>query len=219
LIDLVLIDLALSARRPSFDKAFEHVPDDVFKSVAHRSGGACQGCGFFSPTSADILGRGGGQAFLEIHHLDGNRADSKPDNLAALCRFCHAVFHCGEDTDASIIFCPWLTQAQINRVANVCLHWANAADPEESGSVWQARKFMSGMAGMAGPGRSMADRLFSPGASNPAVLGRVLANMAVQRPKEYGRRSLLLAGLRLLPLLPGHGADGFEAIEMDAGIY
>ena len=194
-----LLKLVLSARRPPYTA--EAIPARDFDAVLRRDGPACRGCGY-AP--------GGGAApasFLEAHRLDGGHAGHGPENgpenpenlenlenLALLCHACHGVFHVGEDPASAVIFCPWLTQAQVNLMANLCLD-AIGSDPD---GAREARGFMSGLHGMA----RLADGLFAPGASDPAALGRALADMRRQRPADYGRRGILLAGLRLLPL-PG----------------
>ena len=54
--------------------------------VLRRAGGQCAACGGRPGDAGDRL---------EVHHVDNNHANNAPANLAALCRYCHAVFHAG----------------------------------------------------------------------------------------------------------------------------
>lgn len=33
--------------------------------------------------------------YMEVHHINGDHRDNRPENLATLCPMCHAVFHVG----------------------------------------------------------------------------------------------------------------------------
>ena len=52
------------------------------KLALRRARGRCQGC----------AGEG---MRLEVHHCNNDHGDNSLENLAALCRYCHAVFHAG----------------------------------------------------------------------------------------------------------------------------
>ena len=57
------------------------VTQDLRAIVLERDGYKCQRCGY---------------AFLEIHHIDGNRWNNDPNNLVTLCRKCHFEIHAME---------------------------------------------------------------------------------------------------------------------------
>lgn len=101
------------------DREFSAVREDVLIAQGYR----CQGCGFESrPAGKRPSG------YMEVHHLNHDHTDNRRQNLAAFCPICHRVFHLGYAGirgSGFIIYCPWLTQAQIN---NLCITLFKAAD-------------------------------------------------------------------------------------------
>ena len=93
--------------------------DPRFKKYAHRiwarDGYQCQACGYSA--------RNG----LEVLNLDGNYARSKPENMITTCLFCaqshflDAVGH-GLPGNGILIYCPSLTQSEINAISHVIAH-------------------------------------------------------------------------------------------------
>ncbi|MCA1795869.1 MAG: HNH endonuclease, partial [Desulfobacteraceae bacterium] len=97
---------------------------NVRRKVLHRDQYTCQYCDFQSvvdrkapATSALASG------YLEGHHVDGNHKHNLKDNLKTVCPFCHMVFHIGYNGHqgrCTLIFFPWLPQAQLN-ILVMCL--------------------------------------------------------------------------------------------------
>ncbi len=54
------------------------VPTNIRFKVLERDEFKCQRCGY---------------AFLEVHHIDGNRENNDLNNLITLCRKCHFEIH------------------------------------------------------------------------------------------------------------------------------
>lgn len=132
--------------------------------------------------------------FLEVHHINDDHHDNRDENLVTVCPFCHQVFHAGNAiyrTGGRIIFCPFLTQEQINLTANL-LAVAQVRDgrfEEAATRMWEDLQELS----------KQADQRYGSGFSNSVNLGTVLMGVAQRNPPLYQRRGELLAGIRLLP--------------------
>ncbi len=55
----------------------------IRKEILERDDYTCQACGIRS------------EKYMEVHHINGDHTDNRPENLATLCPMCHAVFHVG----------------------------------------------------------------------------------------------------------------------------
>jgi len=68
-----------------YDPCFNN---DLKRKIKERDGYRCQVCGV---TEEESLARGHG--YLVVHHLDGNKQNSDPQNLITLCNSCHTRWH------------------------------------------------------------------------------------------------------------------------------
>lgn len=194
----------------------------IKNSILNQHRYVCAGCGFRS-SGAITAGQSGvpetKSGFLEVHHLDNDHGNNRPENLVPLCPFCHQVFHCGfagHSGRAKIGFLPEISQAHLNLMTNACMAMA-----ETQGSRVDAGR------GAAGPNvarreaalesaKEFADlasriiQLFHVGidrmtdrygeqARDAKVFANILSGMAQSDPDGYARRKGFLAPFRLIP--------------------
>lgn len=173
-------------------------------SVLQRDRFTCRFCGFV--TMPERQRGAGGRAsqvdpssyaasgFLEVHHLNDDHTDNRPDNLVTSCPFCHQVFHCGNAGHrdaANVIFFPWLSQAEVNILANA----AACAIANDGMYVHAGRTFFAWLRST----ESMVVEHFGESFTSAANLGSVLMTLSHEAPDLYERRGVVLRGIRLLP--------------------
>jgi intracellular multiplication protein IcmJ len=163
--------------------------------VLERDNHTCWFCGFRAPK------------WQEVHHLNGDHADNRPENLATACSFCHMTQHiglAGRYKEAALAWLPEIRQADIHHLVRSVLvvrRWADAiaADRRQRAEMVRAVKVMADRANatMAGFTARIAKAEHILGTSDPLTL----ANILLQMPDAlYARRAELLGGIRLLPL-------------------
>lgn len=78
--------------------------------VLERDHACCHFCGLVSEDN-------------EVHHLNGNHEDARPDNLRVADPFCHAWQHLGElaDADAFMAYLPGLSPQDVNHLQRTLL--------------------------------------------------------------------------------------------------
>lgn len=77
----------------------------------------CQACGL--PSWPNEGAPSGG---FEVHHLNGDHADNRPENLVTLCPLCHGIFHMGltvRRRPGKFIWLPGVSQAALNLLVHV----------------------------------------------------------------------------------------------------
>lgn len=92
--------------RNESDAAFQ----EIRKKVLDRDGRRCWFCGFTS------------SAHQEVHHLDDDHSNNRPDNLVTICNIDHLCFHLGLAAMRGAIFLavvPELTQAEITNLMRI----------------------------------------------------------------------------------------------------
>ena len=93
------------------------------RTVLEKANYTCQGCNFKtlpdrSAQASTLMASG----YFEVHHLDDDHSNQDFSNLVVLCPLCHMVFHVGfgaYNKTYSLIYFPWLSQAQIN-ILSIC---------------------------------------------------------------------------------------------------
>lgn len=183
------------------DREFRRVRQEVLK----RDGWACRFCGFVSPPNDK------GSSWQEVHHLNDDHADNRPENLATICRYCHMAFHVGRAgmDGASVALVPELTQEQVSHlwralgVAFRFLHkFAERRSPPPYGSLFidemrRLHDVLSDVLAALERRRALAREVV--GTDSALLLGQALLDAARSAEDVYASRAVWLAGLRLLP--------------------
>lgn len=188
-----LLPIVLSARRPSWRMADAHADESdsrflkIRSQILQRDDHSCAFCGFRA------------MRFQEMHHLDDDHGNNKSSNLVTACCFCHACFHlgmAGTRRTGVVIWCPELSQAEINNVCRAVFVAETVGGTQEQA----ARALYAALSGRA----AVVEQDLGPGASNPAALGQALLEMT---PQQYSDRQRRLSGLRLLPKSSAFGTQ------------
>lgn len=147
--------------------------------ILERDNHTCRFCGFQS------------LKYQEIHFLNNNPEDIRPDNLATACIFCHQCFDLEKASAMNsgvLIWMPELSQAELNHIAR---------------AIYVARISQGSMADSA---RSALDSIMARrddamariATHDPQFLAIVLRDFL--GPKHYAMRGDKLDGVRLFPL-------------------
>lgn len=155
------------------------IDNELKQQIFERDDYTCQGCGFQS------------KKYQEIHHLNGNPRDLKPDNLATTCIFCHQCFNLekvSEMRSGVLIWLPEIEQSELHHIAR---------------SIYVARISQGPVAEAA---RKSLDIIMSRreeaktriSTDDPYILATVLRDYL--SGKHYAAREEKLDGVRLFPL-------------------
>lgn len=180
---LLPIKLGIAKKSGNTQKSEKNGPakslNDIKPKILERDKNTCRFCAFEA------------KKYQEILVINYNEQDLRPQNLVTSCIFCHQCFHLDKVSSmrsGALIWCPELTQAQINQVTK---------------SVYIARISQGPMADAA---RKSLDTLMSRredvktrlGTDDPYILSTVLRDYLTD--KNYKARTEKLEGVRLLPL-------------------
>ena len=180
--------LILSATRASWQIPAHHGTEqdgatamkEARAKVFSRDGNACRFCGFKA------------QKWQEVHHLDDDHSNMTLSNLATACAFCHQCFHlglAGSTAGGTLIWLPEISQVDLNHLARALF----VAMRDEKGKIHAAA---SGLYMSLESRGVFMEQHFSPGASNPGILGQAFLKM---KPEVYEGRAEFLKNIRLLP--------------------
>lgn len=174
--------------------------DDAFAKVrwtiVKRDQFTCQSCQFVSlpkteahPTSLLASGH------MEAHHRDDDHHNNDKSNLTTQCPLCHAVFHVGyhgKRGAVQIIYCPWLTQEDLNLLVH-CAAVAIARNGNQLAD--QAKALLNALRSL----NSIAVEILGEAAADPTALGAALSEISRKAPKVYENRGIALQNFRVLP--------------------
>ena len=136
---------------------------------------------------------------LEVHHLNDDHDDNRPENLASICSLCHQCFHvglAGAQGRGIIIWAPEWTQTQVNIMGRVIITMIH-------GEPWSDYRIEAESIYYDLVNRSEAVRkMLGHEWMDPSWLGNLMLNMS---NADYARRREILWPLRLMP-----SADGFQ---------
>ncbi|MES2728821.1 MAG: type IVB secretion system protein IcmJDotN [Pseudomonadota bacterium] len=155
------------------------ITPELRREVLKRDDHACQCCGFRS------------EKYQEILHINQDTRDTRLDNLATTCQFCHqcfAVDKVAQMRSGVLIWLPELTQTELNHLSR---------------ALYVARISQGPMADTS---RKILDMLMTRredvrrrlGTDDVFVLATVLRDYVGQR--HYAERHQKLDGVRLFPL-------------------
>lgn len=158
------------------DAAFRSFQEKVFT----RDNYTCQYCGFQA------------KEYQEVTNLDGNYQNNKLSNLVTACCFCAQccfidAVGVGDYGGGALIYCPEMTQNQINSLCHVlfCAISNDTGYKSSAQALYRSYKFRS---------QAVEDK-FGEGVSDPAVLGQLLVDFNVS--EQLSQR--ILNDVRLLP--------------------
>lgn len=192
------IKMALAREHDPHAADADHAYAQKRRSILQRDGYRCVSCGFPAPpdksaSSGSLLASG----YLEVHHIDNDHHNNEDEqNLITLCPFCHSVHHLGftgANKRASLAVIPWLTQAQINLLCNLC---GVAINREGELGSW-ARELYESMQRMG----QVMEELFGPGADDASVMSGALSSLHRKNRDLYAQRGKALYVVRVIPTL------------------
>lgn len=181
-----LMPIVLGAKRETWRMGeADHDRDDEFRAIRpkilQRDNYTCRFCGFRS------------LSYQEVHHLNDDHRDNRPDNLFTACPFCHMCFHIGYAGLMREGFLIWVDgtnpppQHAINNIARALYMADKRGDPPFPVAISMLLEQINAR-------RQLCEQKF--GSSNPLVLGDALIAMT---DEEYGRRELSLRHIRFFP--------------------
>lgn len=147
--------------------------------ILERDAHTCRFCGFQS------------QKYQEIHFLNSNPEDIRPDNLATACIFCHQCFDLEKTSvmnSGVLVWLPEIEQRQLSHLARA-LYVARISQGSMADSARSALEAI--MARREDAKSRMAT-------DDPYFLATVMKDFL--GPKHYAARVEKLAGVRLFPL-------------------
>ncbi len=181
-----LLPITLGAKRETWRMGdSEHDRDEEFRNIRpkilERDNYTCRFCAFHS------------RGYQEVHHLDDNHQNNRPENLVTACPFCHSCFHIGFAGLMSEGFLIWIEGE--NPVPQHVI--SNIARVIHIGSKIPGLEWMPAILGLSEQIKARMDlceRRF--GTSNPLVLGDALLTMT---DAEYANRGAALRNVRYFP--------------------
>lgn len=171
--------------------------EKLFKSKKYT----CEACGFF-----DV-------SHIEVHHINGDHGDGRPENLATICHFCHLTQHlglAGRNKEAILIWLPEIDQATLAHVARSIFVAKFMVDTQPQGAMAGGRRRAAvektkqiAEAADVVMAQLMARAVEAEaaiGTSDPLALAAALQKIAKEDKSTYDKREDYLYGIRLLPL-------------------
>lgn len=145
---------------------------DLKQSVLAKDEFRCHFCGFTSRNN-------------EVHNLNDNHSDVRPENLQAVDLLCHGWQHLGElaDGEASIAYLPGLSPQDINHLQRTMIVALQSSEAEIRGD---AKTLLNWLASH----RDYTERAW--GTHDPAIFADALAR---QPFKERDLREIVFNGL------------------------
>ena len=193
----------------SEDRCSEAAFSALREEIRKRDHESCLGCGI--PLHASEHSPSGG---LDVHHLNANPHDNRKENLATLCALCHGVLHIGHfarrfGKGMRLIFCPELTQADLNLLTWVlgivfCKTQGDCSEEEEEFKFTAEHVRERLLVRTTFPqdyfAREEHCHLFNQALSekeNIAFFATILGLLRDKNPLAYARREDWLGGLRV----------------------
>jgi intracellular multiplication protein IcmJ len=168
---------------------------NVRKKALDRDDKTCRFCGFKA------------QQWQEVHHLNDDHSDNRPDNLVTACSFCHMCQHiglAGRNDEAVLVWLPEMSQIRLNHLVRtllVAVRWSEGqmvATRGPSPNAMMAKSINDGARALLAKLRSrQAECEEYLKTSDPAEVADLLLAMP---DEHYAKRGDFLRGIRLLPL-------------------
>jgi intracellular multiplication protein IcmJ len=152
---------------------------EVKQKVFEKDDFTCRGCGFRS------------QKYQDIHFLNYNYSDTRLENMATMCIFCHQCFNLdmvNEMRSGILIWLPEIKQEDLHNIARAVY----VARISQGPIADAARRAFETMMKRREEARNRI------GTDDPYILSCVLRDYLTQ--SHYDRRTQKLEGIRLFPL-------------------
>lgn len=170
--------------------------------VLRRDGNACRFCGF--RMDDHWLKKTEGAAYYrQVHHLNNDHHDNRPENLVTACMHCHAVHHVGlwgTNKEARLAWLPEIPQWALSHLHRTMAFAAKSVAPTPKGATHtrvdvEGTRFLDGI-------RALGDRLEERVAVARETLGTSdLTDLVMLLQTDdalYADRERRLTGYRIL---------------------
>lgn len=163
---------------------------DIYRKVMQRDGGSCYYCGFTC------------DKYQEVHHIDHNHNNNDMSNLVTVCPLCHQSHHLSLadlHNGASLIWCPELTQQEINDFCRIAfiLNQINESSGKTEGHYISRMGFSSIYIKLLERGIQSMETFFE-GGSNCGTFGQILLDIKNREPELYMQREKWLGNIKML---------------------
>lgn len=161
-----------------------YLRDDLYRKTLAKDGHRCMFCGFISQNN-------------QVHNLNDNHRDVRPENLRTVDPLCHGWHHLGElgDDGGVIAYLPGLSAQDANHLQRTILV---ALQAEDAVVQEDARKLLNWMASH----RDYTKEAW--GTSDPAVFASALARTA---DDDREKRAVVFQGLAVVFNPTEYGPD------------
>lgn len=155
------------------------IAPELKAKILERDNHTCRACGFHS------------QKYQEVHYLNSNAMDMRPENLATVCIFCHQCYNLDKVASMGsgvMIWLPEISQSRLHHIARAIY----VARISQGDMAEAARKTLDILIGRR---EEVKKRL---GTDDPYTLSMILRDYLSE--KHYYYRAQKLEGIRLFPL-------------------
>jgi intracellular multiplication protein IcmJ len=189
----VVRPLFISSKRTSWRMLDWHAGEsdnryaEIREKVLKRDNYQCAYCNFKS------------LKYQQLHHLDNDHGNNKPENLVTACALCHQCFHlglAGVNHSGTIVYIPEISQSDLNSITRAIFIAVHNGGAHES----SARTLYDALDSRS----AVIEDNFGAGTSNPSSFGQAFVEMA---PEDYKTRQQRMPGLRLLAKMQAFGKE------------
>jgi intracellular multiplication protein IcmJ len=152
---------------------------EIRQKILERDNHTCRCCGFRAIK------------YQDIYFMNGNESDARPDNMAAICIFCHQCFaldRAGDMRSGVLVWLPEISQTDLHHIARA-IYVARISQGPVADAARQSLDMLMKRR------EEVRSRL---GTDDPYILAAVLQDYVSNA--TYEAREKKLEGIRLFPL-------------------